>query len=200
MRGTPSSPNRMKRFATFFRGYMGSAPIIAAVLPIPITAGKVIPTYLEHTSFLTAYASMFCFLAVAYIFYRRHRIGMYMIPENWGKRSRIIGRLMVSWLPLLFILFTALSIIVYHWALYASLEYQPFSAATSVSEILQKGSIRTMPFLFQALFFSSYFGIFVFSTLAFALMAVREYMQTELGLSETDLVYRSCDPQTEPIQ
>ena len=43
----------------------------------------------------------------------------------------------------------------------------------------------------------SYFGIFLASTSAFALMAVREYMQNVLELSETDLVKRVIDPFTE---
>jgi len=192
----------MQKFARFFRGYMGAAPMIAAALPIPITAGKIIPTYQEHTSFLTAYCSMFCFLIVAFVFYRRHRMGSYLLPELWEKPTRIAGRLVVSWLPLILIFLTAASIIVYHFLLDMTLlEWEkalrsPGSPTLSVADLLAKGGrISTqLKFLGQALFFGSYLGIFVFSTLAFSLMAVREYMQTELGLTELDLVLRSGDP------
>jgi hypothetical protein len=189
----------MQKFARFFRGYMGAAPIIAAALPIPITAGKIIPTYKEHTSFLTAYCSMFCFLVVAFVFYRRHRLGAYLLPELWEKRTRIVGRFMVSWLPLILVLLTAASIIVYHYALDASLKELYFYSPSDfpVADMLARGNIRMFGFLPQAFFFASYFGIFVFSTLAFSLMAVREYMQTELGLTEMDLVLRSSDPNAE---
>jgi hypothetical protein len=190
---------RMSKFASFFRGYMGSAPIIAAALPIPVTAGKIIPTYQEHTGFLTAYCSMFCFLIVAFIFYRRHRIGAYLCPEKWGKRSRIIGRFTVAWLPLIFIILTAVSIISYHIALYTSLDAQSFPLNSKFSEMLANGTLRTVPFDLQMRYFLSYFGIFVFSTAAFSLMAMREYMQTELGLSEIELVDRVGDPEFENV-
>jgi hypothetical protein len=197
---TSQPPERMQKFARFFRGYMGAAPIIAAALPIPVTAGKIIPTYHEHTSSLTAYSSMFCFLTVAFVFYRRHRLGAYLLPELWEKRSRIVGRFMVSWLPLVLVLFTAASIILYHAALYGSLAGQTFPADYTLANMLEKGNIRRWPFEFQAVLFASYFGIFVFSTLAFSLMAVREYMQSELGLTELDLVLRSGDPNARPIR
>jgi hypothetical protein len=190
---------RMQKFARFFRGYMGAAPMIAAALPIPVTAGKIIPTYQEHTLFLTAYCSMFCFLIVAFVFYRRHRLGAYLRPELWDKRSRIVGRFMVSWLPFILILLTAASIIVYHYVLSISLEQQFSHDHTTLADMLAKGNIRVLLLKGQASFFASYFGIFVFSTLAFSLMAVREYMQTELGLTEVDLVLRSGDPNARPI-
>lgn len=193
---------RMQKFASFFRGYMGAAPIIAAALPIPVTAGKIIPTFQEHTSFLTAYCSMFCFLVVAFVFYRRHRLGAYLLPELREKGTRIVGRLMVSWLPLILVLLTAASIILYHGILYVSLEEQSFPDNYSFADMLAKGNIRgiDMPLVVLAVFFASYFGIFVFSTLAFSLMAVREYMQTELGLSELDLVLRYGDLNAKQIR
>lgn len=200
MMDTANQPSRMNKFARFFRGYMGSAPIFAAALPIPVTAGKIIPTYQEHTSFLTAYCSMFCFLIVAFVFYRRHRVGTYLRPENWGRRSRIVGRFMMSWLPLVSIVLTALSIVVYHATLYTSLDDQKFLPGTTLTDMLAKGTIRHLSFEMQACFFASYFGIFVFSTLSFSLMAIREYMQAELGLSEEELVDRAGDPAVEKVQ
>lgn len=200
MTKTREQSGRMNKFASFFRSYMGSAPVIAAALPIPVTAANVIPTYQEHTSFLTAYCSMLCFLIVAFMFYRRHRIGTYLLPETWGKRSRIVGRFLVSWLPLVFIVLTVLSIIGYHSALYASLEAQKFPPDITLSEMLLKGTIRNLPFESQTRFFVSYFGIFIWSTLAFSLMAIREYMQTVIGLSEIELVYRTGDPEVEKVK
>jgi len=196
MTKTTEQSGRMNKFASFFRSYMGSAPVIAAALPIPVTAANVIPTYQEHTSFLTAYCSMLCFLIVAFMFFRRHRIGTYLLPETWGKRSRsrIVGRFLVSWLPLVFIVLTVLSIIGYHSALYASLEAQNFPPDITLTEMLLKGTIRNLSFKSQTLFFVSYFGIFIWSTLSFSLMAITEYMQTELGLDESKSVDRTGNP------
>ena len=197
------SPQRMARFADFFRGYMGSAPMIAAALPIPVTAGKIIPTYAEHTSFLTAYTSMLCFLVVAFVFYRRHRIGTYMLPATWGKSSRIRGRFILSWTPMLCIIATVVSIIMYHYSLDVSLAKQTGDYASEqdahIEWLLDTGTLRGWSWVFQATFFGSYFGIFIFSTLAFSLMAVREYMQTVLELSDKDLVQKSGDPAVEKI-
>ncbi|MEK9766086.1 MAG: hypothetical protein VW274_06360, partial [Thalassolituus sp.] len=135
------SPQRMARFADFFRGYMGSAPMIAAALPIPVTAGKLIPTYAEHTSFLTAYTSMLCFLVVAFVFYRRHRIGTYMLPATWGKASRIRGRFILSWTPMLCIIATVVSIIMYHYSLDVSLLKQATPQESGIEILLATGTL-----------------------------------------------------------
>ena len=189
-----NGPLRMNKFATFFSGYMGSAPVIAAALPIPITAGKIIPTYAEYTGFLTTYTSMFCFMAVALIFYRRHRIGMYLMPEWWEKESRIIGRFIISWLPLILIGVTLICIVIYHSTLTLTLNSFTDAKGVSTKEILSKNSPRLFEYHIQVLLILSYLGIFISSTVAFALMAVREYMQNVLNLNEYDLVIRTRDP------
>ena len=191
------SDSRMAKFAGFFRGYMGSAPVIAAALPIPVTAGKVIPTYAETTAALTAYTSMLCFLIVAFVFYRRHRIGTYLLPSTWGKRSRIIGRFYLSWLPMFCILLTLSSIASYHAILDTSLLLQGFGPDMPLAQMLASGTVRELSAGYKTLFYLSYLGIFLFPTLAFALMAVREYMQVELQLTDAELVSRSGDPAVE---
>jgi len=187
-------PQRMIKFAKFFSGYMGAAPVIAAALPIPITAGKIIPTYAEYTGFLTTYTSMFCFIAVALVFYRRHRIGMYLMPEWWENESRIIGRFIISWLPLILVGVTLICIATYHSTLTFTLNSFTDAKALSTKEILSKNSPRLFEYHIQALLILSYLGIFISSTVAFALMAVREYMQNVLKLNEYDLVIRTRDP------
>jgi len=186
----------MQAFARFFKGYMGTAPVIAAALPIPVTAGKIIPTYAEQTGYLTTYTSMFCFLTVALIFFRRHRLGSYLLPETWDKKSRIIGRFTISWLPLVLILVTLCSIAVYHITLNITVT-QLGQETLKMSEVLKTASTRGLRYWIQGLLMLSYFGIFLASTAAFALMAVREYMQDVLGLSETELIMRVADPFTE---
>ena len=187
---------RMQAFARFFKGYMGTAPIIAAALPIPVTAGKIIPTYAEQTGYLTTYTSMFCFLIVALIFYRRHRLGSYLLPETWDKKSRIFGRFIISWLPFVLILITLCSIATYHITLNITVNLLG-QETLRISEVLKTASTRRLSYWIQALLMLSYFSIFLASTAAFALMAVREYMQDVLGLSETELIMRVADPFTE---
>ncbi len=188
---------RMQSFARFFKGYMGSAPMIAAALPIPITAGKIIPTFAEQTGYLTTYTSMFCFLMVALVFYRRHRLGSYLKPEEWDKRSRLYGRFLVSWLPFFLVILTLFSIGTYHITLNDSIELLLESDQYEPSTILEMATIRELSLTTQAKLMISYIGIFLASTLAFALMAVREYMQNILQLSEIEMVKRSADPFSE---
>jgi hypothetical protein len=194
---TKINEQRMQAFARFFKGYMGTAPLIAAALPIPVTAGKIIPTYAEQTGYLTTYTSMFCFLIVALIFYRRHRLGSYLRPETWDKKSRITGRFIISWLPFVLILITLCSIAVYHITLNTTITVNLQADSTlKVSDVLKTASTRGLSYWTQGLLMLSYFGIFLASTAVFALMAVREYMQDVLGLSETELVTRVVDPFT----
>ena len=193
---TKTSEQRMRAVARFFKGYMGAAPMIAAALPIPVAAGKIIPGYAEQTGYLTTYTSMFCFLIVALIFYRRHRLGSYLDPETWDKKSRLIGRFMISWLPFVLIIITLCSIAVYHITLNTAVNISN-PGALKMSEVLKTASTRALPNWMQGLLMLSYFGIFLASTAAFALMAVREYMQDVLRLNEMDLVKWSVDPFTD---
>ena len=194
-----STDQRINHFAAFFKKYMSSAPVITAALPIPITAADLIPTYAEQSTFLTAYASLLCFLTVAFVFYRRHRIGTYLLPATWGKRSRIAGRFMLSWVPFLCMLATVACLVTYHTTLNLSLTLLPDAEFTSTSTLLANATVRELSWELQLRLLGSYLGMFVFSTLAFSLMAVREYMQTVLGLSDHDLVLKSGDPAVEKI-
>ena len=184
-------------FAKYFKGYMGSAPIFAAALPIPVTSLNIIPTFSDQTGYLTTYTSMFCFLVVAMIFYRRHRLGSYLAPDSWDKKSRLIGRFIISWLPFVLAILTLISIIIYHLT-FNDIVAVHLSALEVKGDaekiILDSISTHGLGFMTQGIIILSYFGIFIFSTAAFTLMAVREYMQNVLGLSETEMVKRASDP------
>ena len=62
-----SRPTRLALFANFFKGYMSASTIVAAAIPIPITSWKLIPIYSQQRGFLTVYASLFCFLLLAFV-------------------------------------------------------------------------------------------------------------------------------------
>jgi len=196
MNATVREPmQRMQNFAKFFRGYMGAAPVIAAAMPIPIAAGGVIPVYPEMARSLTAYSSMFCFLGVAFIFYRRHRLGAYLVPERWTSNTRVVGNLLMGWAPLALMFAAMYCILTYHQTLARTLAAAPgFSAAaaTGLDAALKHANLLAVPAQDQLLLFLLYLGIFLSSTLSFALMAVREYMQTELGLTEEALVHQAA--------
>ena len=70
----PPKPTRLAGFASFFKRYMSVSTIVAAAIPIPVAGWKLIPIYAQQRGFLTVYASLFCFLLLAFVFSIRHRL------------------------------------------------------------------------------------------------------------------------------
>src|SRR5262249_5298396 len=113
---------RVRNFATFFKNYMSVATVVTATLPLPITGIGAIPTFRAQTWFLTTYACLFCFLALAFVFYSRHRLARWMFPRQFGAptdRSRVSRGLAfsIASLPLLLILGALFCAFRYHHVL-----------------------------------------------------------------------------------
>jgi hypothetical protein len=77
-RKLPTDPERVEAFANFFKKYMSISTVVAAALPIPVTYLRFIPTYHFQTKLLSVYASLFCFLVLAFIFYNRQVLARWM--------------------------------------------------------------------------------------------------------------------------
>ena|SRR5258708_29098104 len=119
----PTQAQRVKTFAAFFKSYMSVWTIVVAALPIPVAAFKLIPTFEAQRSYLSVYTSLFCFLALGFIFFQRHRLGYYMFRQTgkWiGFRFRnvtfadtmvTVTRGFVNWLPLAFILLSVFAVL-----------------------------------------------------------------------------------------
>jgi hypothetical protein len=92
--------------------------LIVAALPIPVGAFKLIPTFEEQRKYLSVYTSLFCFLSLAFVFFWRHRIGYYMFGRVEGKTlvrlSRGLMRLVLEWLPLVFIILSVGAVFAYN--------------------------------------------------------------------------------------
>jgi hypothetical protein len=175
---------RIRKFGKFFTGYMGTASLITAALPIPIASLDLIPTYASQTKFLNTYASLACFLVFAYIFYNRHSLARSMFHKEGGHMS---PRAWISILPAVFVACSITSAIAYHSVLGASLETLSLAGAhVSTSVLLAKIDYREIP-AGQTLI-ALYLGMFVFAESAFVLMALREYLQDILGLDERNLI------------
>ncbi|HEX8711304.1 MAG TPA: hypothetical protein VF730_05475 [Terracidiphilus sp.] len=175
---------RIRKFGKFFTGYMGTASLVTAALPIPVASLNLIPTYASQTKFLNTYASLACFLVFAYIFYSRHflarsmfrRQGEHMSPRAW-----------ISVLPAVFVACSIASAIAYHSVLGSSLDTLSLAGAhVPTSMLLAKIDYREIP-AGQTLI-GLYLGMFVFAESAFVLMALREYLQDILGLDEHSLI------------
>ena len=188
-------PERVRRFANYFKNYMGLSTIITAALPIPVTLLHVMPVFAAHERMLAVYTSLFCFLAVAYVFYIRHSLA----------RSMFRARRTYVAFPLLPIVLAVACLILYHVNLDDSVTVaRQRIHKESVQNLSGSGIPAFEPDRAHVLMtvpseeidhgiqlLVLYVGFFVFAELAFVIMAVREYMQDVLRLDEVSLYDRA---------
>jgi hypothetical protein len=184
MNETVKSPEgkglRIRAFANFFKSYMSVSTVVAAAIPIPIASWKLIPIYAQQKTFLTVYASLFCFLLLAFVFSIRH----WLCPHLFGRTpwSAVIGAL-----PVLFIALTVGCILAYHATLLASFEpWRERGVNAKASALLETTDFSEISYALTLA--ATYLGIFVFAEAAFVLMAIREYLQDVLHLDEVKLL------------
>lgn len=182
-------PRRIQAFARFFKQYMSISSLIAASLPIPVTAMQLIPTYAAHTRFLSVYASLFCFLLLGFIFYSRHTLARWMFRPA-SRRAQRLG-VFIDVLPLLMILACGCWIGVYHWLLQNSIQeamavWVQRGVPVDSTKVLQMTDYMDIPDSTRLVI--CYLGIFLSAEAAFVLMAIKEYLQDLLGLTETELI------------
>ena len=187
-------PLRIEGFAQFFKRYISVSSVVTASLPIPIAAAKLIPVYDCQQKFLGTYTSLFCFLLLAFVFYSRHNIARWMFgPQlNLGKSP---ARALFSLLPLILMIGSACLVYEYHVQLEASIvEVQASNLlrgmpSDSASKILAETDMLDVSR--STILAATYIGMFLAAELAFILMALREYLQDLLKLSEERLIFRA---------
>jgi hypothetical protein len=171
---------RLAGFANFFKGYMSVSTIVAASIPIPVASWKLIPIYSQQRGFLTVYASLFCFLLLAFVFSIRHRLAAPMFTR--GRMGAVIAAL-----PFVFIVLTLASIVTYHALIQQSIgELRELGLRLTTTDLLDKVDLTEIPHAVELA--ACYLGIFIFAEAAFVLMAIREYLQDLLHLDEVALL------------
>jgi len=192
-RAGPGKSMRIAVFANFFKGYMSVSTIVAASIPIPIATWKLIPIYSQQRGFLTVYASLFCFLLLAFVFSIRHRLAVPMFSK--GKMSSFIAAL-----PFILIVLTLASIMTYHAVLQQSIEQlRGLGLRFTTADLLNKVDATEIPYAVPLA--ACYLGIFIFAESAFVLMAIREYLQDLLQLDEIALLHGTAEisqPRSKP--
>ena len=192
-RAAPGKSMRIAVFANFFKGYMSVSTIVAASIPIPIATWKLIPIYSQQRGFLTVYASLFCFLLLAFVFSIRHRLAVPMF--SIGKMSSFIAAL-----PFILIVLTLASIMTYHAVLQQSIEQlRGLGLRFTTADLLDKVDATEIPYAVPLA--ACYLGIFIFAESAFVLMAIREYLQDLLQLDEIALLHGTAEisqPRSKP--
>ena len=225
----PTTPDRVRAFAIFFKNYMSVSALVVAALPIPVTYFQLIPTPAEHTKVLSVLTPLFCFLTLAYVFYRRHHLASAMffprpqaveVSETyWAQtRERIWRRVKATFslenLPLVLILASLMLAVVYlgtykfhddlqAWnknaeQLNAEFEKSEAVARSSGGPVQSRSLPLYSPFWASFSMLGLYLGMFLAAEAAFVLMAIREYLQDVIGLSEMELIagggYRANRP------
>ncbi len=109
--------------AALINGLIASA-VLLALLPIPVTALRLLPVYQVHAHFLIFYTPLVCLLALAYLLYVRDTLGRWMFatilnplpdfdpysgPSARGRLLRIFRALRISLLAILPVALVALS-------------------------------------------------------------------------------------------
>jgi hypothetical protein len=178
-------PARFAAFAQFFKAYMGTASVVTASLPIPVSAFHLIPAYEAQSKFLSTYTSLFCFLMLGYIFYIRHTLGRLMFFTKPDGHVRI--RAFVSVVPLLLILASLGLIFLYHHYLLDSLtQFSERGVMAATTDVLKSADYRDIPDSIALTV--CYLGMFLTAEAAFILMALREYLQDILKLQDAALI------------
>jgi hypothetical protein len=161
------------------RNFTGLWCILLAAVPVAATEFGLIPIYESQRRMLPACASFFCFLGFVYIFSLRHALaraifGARVLRPN-SHSPHVRHRISINHLPACLIL--------------ASLG----AAATYLFAFESGRGLPTFPALPRSsadavMLAVSFVAMFLLAEAAFAIMAVREYLQDVLGLSDAAVI------------
>lgn len=187
----PATPTRVVAFTHFFRGYVNLWTVVAASLPIPLTEARLIPMYKVQRGYLSVYATLLCFLLLGFIFYTRHFIARWLFSDQLAGGGYPRSR---PWLPLLLILLTVTFIAAYQKTLVDSVSQQrrdnegmsSASIPLDTDAILERTDLQHIHADGWLAFF--YIAFFVAAECSFIFMAMKEYLQDLLGISEISLI------------
>jgi hypothetical protein len=198
--------NRLRKFASFFKGYMGVMPLVTAAVAPLLTMMKAIPVYESQKTTLATYSGLLGFLLLAWVFYTRGAFVRGMVPRSQSSADygtpylikRMMQRFTVNLLPLLLIVGSVLCFIEYLRFLDLSvstiLQAAPASSGPmSRKDILDRiGQMGAIPE--ASALQSFYLGIFLLAEMAFVLMALREYAYGVLKISEEEILRGLVQP------
>src|SRR5579864_6329677 len=97
-RRASKQPLRFQQFIAYFKKYLALGAVGCGVLPAPLSYFHVIPTFKAQYKFLTGYVTVFCFLALGFIFYSRHSIAHWIFTS--ARKGGGLSKAMIAWLPL----------------------------------------------------------------------------------------------------
>ncbi|HEY6293144.1 MAG TPA: hypothetical protein VI455_16455 [Terriglobia bacterium] len=182
-------PKRFAQFIRYFKNYVGLGSVVSAALPIPVKYLHLIPMYAAQANFMTVYVSTFCFLLLGFIFYSRHAIAGWMFRSLQPSRSGLST--LIAWLPLALALAAMTFLFAYHLLLQVSTSQVLASFRIQGANLSFDEALAQTPYdgiAYSIPLMASYLGTFLAAETAFALMAIREYLQDILGLDDSEIL------------
>jgi uncharacterized membrane protein len=204
MSGAADQDNRLRKFASFFKGYMGVMPLVTAAFAPLLTMAKAIPVFESQKTTLATYSGLLGFLLLAWVFYVRGAFVKAMVPraaKSTGSAGFSTSRKMQRWaanlLPLLLIVCSVFCYLKYFSVLDESIGYAREKTLhkdlVSPHDILEKWG-QLEPIFLSSTLQSYYLGIFLFAEMAFVVMALREYAYGVLKVPEAEILGGALPP------
>jgi hypothetical protein len=204
---TPSlQENRLRKFASFFKSYMGVMPLVTAAVAPLLTLLKAIPVFESEKTTLATYSGLLGFLLLAWVFYARQGLAKMMLgttdtvieasfPQIF--RMRVASsQFLINALPLILILLSVYCYVSYLSTLGDAIEKARLQAAFT-DLVFQKDYLeqwgQRRPISFVGTLQLYYLGIFLSAELAFVIMALREYIYGVAGISEAEILGRAAE-------
>jgi hypothetical protein len=204
--GTITDPQRVKSFVKYFNNYV--AAITIAVIPIPIANWNWLPIFQAQRHLLSIVTPIFCFLTIALLFFHRQFLARMMfrgyleggrkaaesvpnLNDTLRELSKGFGLLALSMAPLLLTV----------GALWSASEYYSTFVAATVGGASpapidpEKLPLAAVPHGGHMILF--FVLAFVFAEAAFVWMALKEYLQDVLKITDEDLIVDSRN--TKPV-
>jgi len=192
----PTVPARVIGFSKYLNNYV--AALAVAVIPIPLANWNWVPIWDAQRHLLSVVTPVFCFLTMGFLFFYRHALAGPMFPGHARRGelmdvmqpNRKLGYVLsqtwdraVSLVPLVLIVGSFFCAGQYYLHLIASINDIARDAQPRLQfqEIPDGGSL----IMFFVL-------AFVFAEAAFVWMALKEYLQDTLKLTDTDLIARQA--------
>jgi hypothetical protein len=197
--------NRMRKFAGFFKSYVGVMPLVVAAVAPLLTLLRAIPVFETERTTLATFSGLLGFLMVAWVFYARSILVPTMMPVKAvpvpeDRVAEVVAarkQRLADLVPLFLIALSVASYVSYLWLLDSTINSRIKSGPNpiSVKDVLQRmGTYYAIPN--DGYLQVCYLGIFLFSEAAFVVMALREYAYGVLQISEASVLRDMGRPET----
>jgi hypothetical protein len=182
-----SGTSHIKAFVRFFNNYLTS--LFVAAIPYPVSQWGIMPIFDDQRAVLSVATPIFCFLVLAFLFYCRDLLARPMFLAYFNVRIRIPTGVSApvrgQWVAIMQqIIIVGIPLLLIACCFFFSATYYDRFYTNHILNVQLNG--MSPPDLIL-----DYILAFVFAEAAFVWMALKEYIQNELGIAEYELLSRT---------